>query len=593
MFKRLSYISLAVGILINLNGCNSGTSITPANNATTNVQFQVLGTQEINTTVGGNREVTLAISSKQNLSNFHFDNLDELLAANPDWQLVSEFSCPQLNPTTSCDLNLKHVPSQLKNNGILHLNYSYTQLDSESTQVSTQFNSTLATTQQSGSTSVNYTATSANNVNATVTPSAAIKELVGLTQAVSVSFAPDNNQSASNLQINSGLTSLSVKNPGWSGPSSFSCANFKTACTLNLVYQPTSAAQSGTLNLTYSYVNSAGVQTNATLAINYQALVWGSNYSTTTPQYITANSVAAQPSNMSGIYPAVPASLSTYLGTGSALGYLGPISSFGPLGALGPLGTNMWNPSAWISGSLSWNSYFPTINGPLSANGPLGQNGPYTESAYYSGTIFSNNSFDANTRAFGLWSILGPIGPLGAVGPLGPLGPIGATGLTSLPATGQFVNASSQVVRSVNVPYNATTSRSFDVYENYAQSYATQMPDNDTSFMVVGSLGLNSSNSYTINSSQNQIVTVLVVPNSTLMTNIMYVSLYNTTGKLIAQSNSNSYINYIEFTAPANASYVVKISQASTSLSSAYSLYVTGSYSYLNKYYIQGNYITN
>ena len=73
MFKRLSYISLAVGILINLNGCNSGTSITPDNNATTNVQFQVLGTQEINTSVGGSREVTLAISSKQNLSNFHFD----------------------------------------------------------------------------------------------------------------------------------------------------------------------------------------------------------------------------------------------------------------------------------------------------------------------------------------------------------------------------------------------------------------------------------------------------------------------------------------------------------------------------------------
>lgn len=592
MFKRLSYIVLIVGVLISLNGCNSGNSTPPANTAISNVQFQVLGTQEINTSVGGSREVTLAISSKQNLSNFHFDNLDELAAANPDWQLVGEFKCVQLNPTNSCSLTLNHAPTQLKDKGVLTLNYSYSQQESNF-KATTQSNIIASTTQQSGSTSVNYTATSANNVNATVTPSAAIKELVGLTQAVSINFAPDNTQSASNLQINSGLTSLSVKNPGWSGPSSFSCANFKTACTLNLVYQPTSAAQSGTLNLTYSYVNSAGVQTNATLAINYQALVWGSNYSTTTPQYITANSVAAQPSNMSGIYPAVPANLSTYLGTGSALGYLGPISSFGPLGALGPLGTNMWNPSAWISGSLSWNSYFPTINGPLSANGPLGQNGPYTESAYYSGTIFSNNSFDANTRAFGLWSILGPIGPLGAVGPLGPLGPIGATGLTSLPATGQFVNASSQVVRSVSVPYNATTSRSFDVYENYAQSYATQMPDNDTSFMVVGSLGLNSSNSYTINSSQNQIVTVLVVPNSTLMTNIMYVSLYNTTGKLIAQSNSNSYINYIEFTAPANASYVVKISQASTSLSSAYSLYVTGSYSYLNKYYIQGNYITN
>lgn len=592
MFKRLSYILLTISVLISLNGCNSGSSTPPANTATSNVQFQVLGTQEINTSVGGSREVTLAISSKQNLSNFHFDNLDELAAANPDWQLVGEFKCAQLNPTNSCSLTLNHAPTQLKHKGTLALNYSYSQQES-AFKTTMQANILATTTQQSGSTSVNYTASSANNVNATVAPSAVIKQLVGLTQAVSISFAPDNNQSASNLQVGSGLAQLSVSNPGWSGPSSFNCANFKTTCTLNLVYQPSSATQAGILNLSYSYVNSAGVATNATLAINYQALVWGSNYSTATPQYITANSVAAQPSNMSGIYPAVPASLSTYLGTGSALGYLGPISSFGALGPLGPLGTNAWDPATWISGSLSWANYFPTINGPLSASGPLGQNGPYTESAYYNGAIFSNNQFDANTRAFGLWSILGPIGPLGAVGPLGPLGPIGATGLTSLPATGQFVNASSQVVRSVSVPYNATTSRSFDVYENYVQSYATQMPNNDTSFMVVGNLGSNSSNSYTINSSQNQIVTVLVVPNSTLMSNIMYVSLYSTSGKLIAQSNSNAYINYIEFTAPANASYVVKISQASTSLSSAYRLYVTGSYSYLNEYYIQGNYITN
>ena len=49
MFKRLSYIVLIVGVLISLNGCNSGNSTPPANTATSNVQFQVLGTQEINT----------------------------------------------------------------------------------------------------------------------------------------------------------------------------------------------------------------------------------------------------------------------------------------------------------------------------------------------------------------------------------------------------------------------------------------------------------------------------------------------------------------------------------------------------------------
>ena len=62
-------------------------------------------------------------------------------------------------------------------------------------------------------------------------------------------------------------------------------------------------------------------------------------------------------------------------------------------------------------------------------------------------------------------------GPLGAVGALGPLGTIGATGLVRNPATGQFTNTSGNVVRSLSVPYNGKTSRSFDVYENYAQKF--------------------------------------------------------------------------------------------------------------------------
>jgi hypothetical protein len=305
---------------------------------------------------------------------------------------------------------------------------------------------------------------------------------------------------------------------------------------------------------------------------------------------MTASTVEAQNTNMKGVYPAVDSDLSIYLGVNSALGYLGPISQLGPLGPLGPLGTNLWSPSAWISGAYSWNSYFSTINGPLSASGPLGQNGHYTDANYYNGSIFSINQFAANTRNFGLWSILGATGPLGAVGALGPLGTIGATGLVRNSATGQFTNTSGNVVRSLSVPYNSKTSRTFDVYENYTQSFATQMVDNDTSFMVEGSLGFNASNSYTINSSQNQIVTVLTVPDTTLMSDIIYVGVYTTSGKLIALSNSDSYINYVEFTAP-KGSYVVKITKSALSLSSVYRLYVTGSYTYLNQSYIKGAYI--
>ena len=257
------------------------------------------------------------------------------------------------------------------------------------------------------------------------------------------------------------------------------------------------------------------------------------------------------------------------------------------------MGTDLWDPATyWISGAYSWANYFPMINGPLSDAGPLGQNGPYTISSYYNGSVFSTNQFAANSRAFGLWSILGTIGPLGAVGPLGALGPIGATGLTRVESTGEMINGSNQVVHQISVPYDSSTSRTFNVYNNYVQSYAEQMIDNGTSFMVEGNLGANSSNSYTINNAENQIVTVLIVPNSTVDSDIIYIGVYDTSGNLLALSNSDLYINYVEFTAIANTSYIVQIiTKATSSLSGEYNLYVTGSYDYLNEYYITGSYI--
>lgn len=583
---RLNLIATLALVLVGLNGCNSGTN--PSNNNSNTVQFTVSGTQELKSVIGGSRDVEILISSTKNLNNFKLDNLNEVLTTNPSWSLMNDFECPILNSHNPCKLILKYAPTSLQHIGKLTINYSYA--ESTTAKLNSTQHSTLSSTTQTGSTSLNYSATSSNNVNAIVTPASPIQELIGLSQSVTINFTPDNQQNASNLQITNGLSKLSTTNQGWSGPTSFSCANFKQACILNLTYTPTANNQNGTVNLSYSYTNSNGSINTATVALVYNTMSWSSNYTNNNIQYMTASTIESLNSNLSGIYPAVESSLASYLSVNSALGYLGPISQLGPLGPLGPLGTNVWNPSAWISGAYSWNSYFSTINGPLSANGPLGQNGPYTTSNYYQGDVFADNQFAANTRAFGLWSILGPVGPLGAVGALGPLGTIGATGLVRNPLTGQFVNGVGSVVRSLNVPYSNTSNRNFDVYENYVQSFAMQMPDNDTSFMVEGSLGFNSSNSYTINSSQDQIVTVLAVPDTTLMSDIIYVGVYSNNGKLIALSNSNSYINYVEFTAP-KGSYIVKITKSAYSLSPLYRLYVTGSYSYLNQYYIKGNYI--
>lgn len=589
--NRILVCVLVIVSSIAISSCNSGND----NNAVkpANVNFKVFGTQQIQTVAGGSRDVTLMVAADKNLNNFNIDNLDHELQVNSDWSLAESFQCEQVSPQKPCVLLLKYSPTTENQSGKLNFDYSY---DGDDHLVNNQKTALKSTTSPSaGSATITYSSTTGSNVNANIVPNAQIVELIGLSQNVTISFIPDSSKSATNLTLTTNLSTLSKTNPGWSSSvSSLSCSTVSSSnCSINLTYTPTTSKESGTLVLNYTYYNSSNTLVSASINIPYSPTNWGSNYSSNNVQYITANTVSAQNTSMSGIYPAVESSLSLYLSSASALGYLGPISQLGPLGPLGPLaGSNSWNTSAWIFGGYTWANYYNQISGPLSAAGPLGANGPYTTTSYYNGSLFNSNQFAANTRAFGLWSILGPIGPLGAVGPLGALGPNGATGYTTN-GSGAYVNVAESVIRSVSVPYNSTSNRTFDLYENYTQSYATQMPNNDTSFMVVGSLGGNSSNSYTITSSQNQIVSALVVPNYTLGTNIMYVGIYTTSGKLIALSNSNSYINYVMFTATAGTSYIVKVTGYSLNISNAYRLYVTGSYSYLNEYYIQGNYINN
>lgn len=589
--SKFWYGALILCGVLSLNSCNNG-NIT--NNQVQDVQFQVLGTKQIQTSVGGERDTNVLITSNKKINNLVIDNLNSEIQSNQGWSLSKDFTCNSITPQKPCVLSLKYSPTTANQTGKLHFNYSYGgshNVNERNLLRLTQSLVSSLTSTTSGTAEITYTSTTGNNVNASVTPNAQIIELLGLSQSVNILFTPDSDEVATNLIVTSNLSSLSTSYAGWSSSAnSFSCATVNNSCSLTLAYTPTASTQSGTLVLNYTYYNNKNDLITATINIPYSTVTWSSSYSSTNVQYITANTVSAQNTDMDGIYPAVSSSLGIYLGDDSALGYLGPISQLGPLGPLGPLGSNTWNTSAWIFDNYTWADYYDKIYGPLSADGPLGENGPYTTSSYYSGSLFTNNQFAANTRAFGLWSILGPIGPLGAVGPLGALGPNGATGYTTN-ESGAYINTSSEVVRSISVPYNSSTNRTFDLYENYTQAYATQMPDNDTSFMVVGNLGNNTINSYTITSAQDQIVSALVVPNSTIDTDIIYVGIYTTDGKLIALSNSNLYINYVMFTASANTSYIVKVTAAEDTISTAYRLYVTGSYDYLNEYYIQGDYI--
>lgn len=107
---------------------------------------------------------------------------------------------------------------------------------------------------------------------------------------------------------------------------------------------------------------------------------------------ITATSIQKLDGKLSSVKPPVktPPDPEAYLGVMSCLGYFGPmglVASFfflrlillfrpyGPLGLLGPVGSNMWNPSYWISaiGDWSeWSSSLTNLKGPLSEAGPLG-----------------------------------------------------------------------------------------------------------------------------------------------------------------------------------------------------------------------------
>lgn len=214
----------------------------------------------------------------------------------------------------------------------------------------------------------------------------------------------------------------------------------------------------------------------------------------------------------------------TYLRRMSALGYYGPVGPYGPLGIVGPLGGNPWNPELYISGSYAWSDWSDLLtesDGPLSPHGPLGSTGPLNQDFWS-----RDASFTTHLQPGGLFAVLGPLGPTGALGPLGPLGPIGAHGYVRddggdyWPADGETchhapADAAAPPCRAVEVEWEEGGERRvYPLFERYDEERARVMEDNDTSFMVEGSIRSRNeeSDSYVFTSDQDQWVTVAVVP---------------------------------------------------------------------------------
>ncbi len=244
---------------------------------------------------------------------------------------------------------------------------------------------------------------------------------------------------------------------------------------------------------------------------------------------LSSSSVQALGGDLSSVRPEIDAFVvgdplppSTYLKPMSALGYYGPLGPYGPLGVLGPVGDGSWTASSWIGLSAPWDSFATLLTdagGPLSTSGPLGPDGPLGD-AYWDDLAARESSL---TPAFlrqlepgGLFAPLGPIGPLGALGATGPLGPVGAhghdadeNGNWTGTCHGKDPRNADGVCRVVTVKWARNDTRVFELFENYPESFAQAMPDNDTSFMVQGRIDGDEVDSYPMHADELQMVTVV------------------------------------------------------------------------------------
>ncbi|HZO22471.1 MAG TPA: hypothetical protein VFB37_08180 [Steroidobacteraceae bacterium] len=167
----------------------------------------------------------------------------------------SALSCGSVSTGNGCQLTLTYAPVT-PGRGTLVLLYDY--IDATGTY-------------SVGSVNVPYASTTNDNVVGTAAPSGQINAIVGMgSQPVSVTFTTDDARPATALQLTSDLTALPG---GWSSlASSFGCSGLASGsgCQLALMYTP-AAAGTGTLALTYSYINNAGQAKTGAVDIPYRS----------------------------------------------------------------------------------------------------------------------------------------------------------------------------------------------------------------------------------------------------------------------------------------------------------------------------------
>lgn len=217
-------------------------------------------TSLVSVAVGATQTLSVTFNSSDGLAITGFGISESLGTLPAGWSGPATFTCPLVSTGSGCVLNLTYAPTA-SDAGTLTLTYIYVD------------NAGLSKV-PGGTINIPYQAIAANNVVATASPSGQVNAALGAgVQSVSVTFTTDTGNAtldaaATNLSVTTNLASLPA---GWSSAaSSFSCALVSSGngCQLMLSYAPT-AAGSGTLALSYDYLDDTGTSRTGSIEIPY------------------------------------------------------------------------------------------------------------------------------------------------------------------------------------------------------------------------------------------------------------------------------------------------------------------------------------
>lgn len=245
----------SASVLFSLAACSAHDSaaVTTSSSGTTDT-IAVSPTVSVAAVVGGGRQtVSLSFDSTGTTTLTDLTVTSGLSSLPAGWSGPSSFTCATVSTGNGCLLSLAYAPTAIAS-GTVTLAYSYK--DS-------------AGVTQTGTVTVNYTATTNDNVIGTASPAGQIATTLGNgSQAVSVTFTTDDGNPATALTLTTDLSSLPA---GWTSTAkSFSCASISTGngCQLPLTYAP-SAVAGGTLALHYTYKDNSGDSKTGTVSIPY------------------------------------------------------------------------------------------------------------------------------------------------------------------------------------------------------------------------------------------------------------------------------------------------------------------------------------